>query len=138
MPKNEIKMKTDVEKEKEVNEYILKCSNLRTTSRGYKALTILLEHGNLLYCCLGKNDTLELSKILIYLKCQYNFRPGGLELTQEHKIKFYHAIMYPPKQQYSTEKSYNFIGDRNLRVGKEERGTRHWGNQILANKEKPE
>jgi len=54
------------EQELEVNAYVLASSGLRTASRGYKALKTLFEHGNLLYWCIGKEDTLELAKILIY------------------------------------------------------------------------
>jgi hypothetical protein len=139
MPKKEMMMKTDEEKAKEVNDYILKWSKLRPTSRGYKALSILLENSNLLYCYLGKDDTLELSKVLIYLKCHYNFKPGGLELTLEHKLRFYHAIMYPTKQHYNAENTFISKSDRRLSVGKEERSTsRHWAHDILASKDKPE
>ncbi|MGE8343918.1 MAG: hypothetical protein ACN6OI_23055 [Flavobacterium sp.] len=52
------------EQELEVDAYVLASSGLRITSRGYKALKTLFEHGNLLYWCIGKNDTLELARFL--------------------------------------------------------------------------
>ena len=134
-----MKMKTDEEKTKEVNDYILKWSKLRSKSRGYKALSILLKHGNLLYGYLGKYDTLELSKVLIYLKCHYTFECAGLQLSQEQKLNFYYKVMYPPRQQYSTENNYTSKRDHRLSVGNEEKESgRHWGNQIMASKNKSE
>ncbi|MDA6072767.1 hypothetical protein NJT12_24395 [Flavobacterium sp. AC] len=77
----------------QVDAYVLAASNLRTTSRGYKALKILFEHGNLLYCYLGKWDTLDLIRLLIHLKMDYEFVGGGVQLLENSKSDFYHNVM---------------------------------------------
>lgn len=116
--------------ELEVDAYVLASSGLRTTSRGYRALKILFEYGNILYWCLGKNDTLELAKILIHLKFRYNHVSGGLEVLQEHKRDFYYLVMHRRTPVYKTR-----YPDTRMAVGKEERydGDRPgWAEQILA------
>ncbi|RXM48071.1 hypothetical protein [Flavobacterium sp. YO12] len=122
------------EQELEVDAYVLASSGLRITSRGYKALKILFEHGNLLYWCMGKNDTLELAKILIYLKFRYNHVPGGLEVLAEHKRDFYYLVMHRKVPVHRKSKYPNTY----LSVGKADRygdGRTGWAEQILANKE---
>jgi len=99
--------------ELEVDAYILANSKLRTTSRGYKALKILLEHGNLLYWCLGKDNTLELAKVLIYLKFRYEHVSGGLQLRPESKRDYYYLVMYrkaPAKKPFYNKDSANAVG----------------------------
>jgi hypothetical protein len=77
----------------EVDAHVLASSRLKSTSRGYKALKTLLEHGNLLYWCLGKNDTLELVKVLIYLQFRIEYVTGGIQLKPESKNQYYYLIM---------------------------------------------
>lgn len=119
------------EQELEVDAHVLAASGLRVSSRGYKALKILFEHGNLLYWCIGKNDTLELAKILIHLKFRYNHVSGGLEVLPEHKRDFYYLVMH--RRPTVRRHQYN-----NLSVGKSVRysdGRLGWAEKIMANTE---
>lgn len=116
------------EQELQVDAYILAASNLRTTTRGYKALQLLLEHGNLLYCYLGKWDTLDLMKLLIHLKFDYEFRTGGIQLHENSKSDFYHNLMDRKVQVRTT---YN---QSSTRIGKEERS--EYGGWIRTREEK--
>ena len=101
--------------ESQVDAYVLAASNLQTTSRGYKALKILFEHGNLLYCYLGKWDTLDLMKLLIHLKFNYEFVTGGIQLLENSKSDFYHNVMNRKPQ---VDTTYN---QNSNRIVKEER-----------------
>jgi hypothetical protein len=103
--------------EAEVDAYILKASRLRITSRGYKAIKILLEQGNILYWVLGNDDTLDLCKIFIFLNFSYQHVSGGVQLREDSKSNFYHTVMYPKK----TQTFYNDYRSKTLSVGKEER-----------------
>jgi hypothetical protein len=87
----------------EVDAYILSASNLRIGSRGYRALVILLEHGNILFWCLGKPDTYELAKVLVQLRFKYDHVKGGLSLCDDSKMNYYYKIMHrkiPAKSLY--------------------------------------
>lgn len=121
------------EQELEVDAYVLASSGLRITSRGYKALKILFEHGNLLYWCIGKNDTLELAKVLIHLKFPYNHVSGGLEVLPEHKRDFYYLVMHRHAQVRKRQ-----YPNTHLSVGKSDRysdGRPGWAEKIMANRE---
>ncbi|MFH6991787.1 hypothetical protein [Flavobacterium sp. FlaQc-48] len=131
-------MKTDVQKAVEVDAYILKASGLIKEKRGYNALLNLLQSGTLMNERLGMPDTMELCKILIHLKFDYEFIANGVKLTENAKVNYYNTVMYPPKAEASPERIYQNKHDRRLSVGKEERGTRHWGNQIMAAKKDSE
>lgn len=121
------------EQELEVNAYVLASSGLRTASRGYKALKTLFEYGNLLYWCIGKEDTLELAKILIYLKFTYNHVSGGLEVLPEHKRNFYYLVMHRKTVTKTPQyKSSHLSVGKSDRYGEERTG---WAQQTLANKE---
>ncbi|MDQ1165897.1 hypothetical protein [Flavobacterium sp. SORGH_AS_0622] len=122
-------MKTDVEKAVEVDAYVLKASGLIKDKRSYNALMNLLQTGVLMNERLGEDDTVVLCKILIVMKFSYEFIPYGVRLKENSKLDFYNKVMYPPKVEY---RNYS---DNVLRVGKEERSTRHWAQDILANKE---
>lgn len=115
----------------EVDAYVLAASNLRTTSRGYKALKILFEHGNLLYCYLGKWDTLELTKLLIHLKFNYEFVTGGIQLCENSKSDFYYTIMHYKAPEARTKYRENTT----KRVGKDERedGKLGWADRKRLN-----
>lgn len=102
--------------ESQVDAYILTASKLRTTSRGYKALKLLLEHGNLLYCYLGKWDTLDLMKLFIHLKFNYEFVTGGVQLLENSKSDFYHNRMMRKTSVNTSTYRENIIN----RVGKAE------------------
>ena len=119
------------EQELEVDACVLASSGLRITSRGYKALKTLFEHGNLLYWCIGKNDTLELAKVLIHLKFPYNHVSGGLEVLSEHKRDFYYLVMH--RHAPVRKRQYN-----NLSVGKSDRysdGRPGWAEKIMADRD---
>ncbi len=133
-----MKMKTDVEKAVEVDAYILKASGLVKEKRGYNALLNLLQSGILMNDRLGMPDTMELCKVLIHLKFDYEFIPNGVKLKDNSKVNYYNKVMYPPKPEVNTETIYQNKHDRRLSVGKEECGTRHWGNQIMASKKDSE
>lgn len=117
------------EQELQVDAYILAASNLRTTSRGYKALKLLLEHGNILYSYLGKWDTLELTKLFIHLKISYEFEVGGIQLHENSKSNFYHNLM---DRKYEVKTNYN-VNSTN-RIGKKERSD--YGGWIRTREEK--
>lgn len=132
-------MKTDVEKAEEVDEYILKYSGLIKDKRGYNALLNLLHTGVLMNEKLGEEDTYSLCKILIHLKFDYEFISFGIKLKDNSKLNYYHKVMYPPKQALNEDtNNYQSKRDRRLGVGKEERGTRHWGENITARKNDPD
>lgn len=132
-------MKTDVEKAKEVDEYVLKYSRLVKDKRGYNALLTLLQTGVLMNDRLGYEDTVVLCKILIHMKFRFEFISGGIMLTDNTKVNYYHTVMYPPKTEVNPEKSYQSKHDHKLSVGKEERDTtRHWANDIIASNNKTE
>lgn len=134
-----MKMKTDVEKAKEVDEYILKYSGLVKDKRGYNALLQLLHTGILMNERLGEEDTVALCKILIHLKFDYEFISFGLKLKANSKLNYYHQVMYPPKPISNEQTNSNQSKrDRRLGVGKEEIGTRHWGENIMARKNDPD
>lgn len=87
----------------EVDAYVLSASNLSTKSRGYKALRILLEQGNILFWCLGKEDTFQLAKVLVHLRFKYEHVKGGLSLCDDSKMNYYYKIMHrkiPAKSLY--------------------------------------
>ncbi|MRX70254.1 hypothetical protein SAMN06265349_101744 [Flavobacterium resistens] len=107
--------------ELEVDAYILASSRLKTTSRGYKALKILLEQGNLLYWCLGKDNTLELAKVLIYLNFRYEHVSGGLQLRENSKLDYYYLVMYrnkPKPKVYQQESKEHRLGKMDSEEGK--------------------
>jgi hypothetical protein len=122
-----------ISQELEVNEYVLANSRLKTTSRGYKALKILLEYGNLLYWCLGKDDTLDLAKVLIHLNFKYEHVSGGLQLRENSKLDFYYLVMY--RKRVVIKKGYD---QKYSRVGKDEPDENKlgWAEKILLNSEK--
>lgn len=122
-----------IAQELEVNEYVLANSRLKTTSRGYKALKILLEYGNLLYWCLGKDDTLDLAKVLIYLNFRYEHVRGGLQLRENSKMDFYYLVMY--RKRVIGKPRYD---QRYNRVGKDEPDENKlgWAEKILMNDKK--
>jgi hypothetical protein len=132
-------MKTDAEREKEVDEYILKYSGLVKEKRGYNALLQLLHSGILMNERLGEDDTVELCKILNHLKFDYEFISFGIKLKDNTKLHYYHRVMHPPKP-ISNEQTNNNQSkrDRRLGVGKEETGTRHWGENITSRKNDPD
>lgn len=104
-------MKTDVEKAKEVDEYILKASGLVKDKKGYNALLQLLHTGVLLYDRLGQNTTFDLCKILNYLKFDYDFLSNGIKLKDNSKLNFYRDVMYPSKEERVYVQNYhNSIG----------------------------
>lgn len=120
--------------ELKVDAYVLASSGLRATSRGYKALKILLEHGNLLYWCLGKDGTLDLAKVLIHLKFKYNHVSGGLQVLLEHKRDFYYLVMH--RRPVSRKPQYP---NSHLSLGKTDRYSDDrpgWAEQILAGNRK--
>lgn len=87
----------------EVDAYVLAASNFRIGSRGYRALAILLEQGNILFWCLGKGDTFELAKVLVQLRFKYEHVKGGLSLCDDSKMNYYYKIMHrkiPVKSAY--------------------------------------
>ncbi len=120
------------EQELEVNAYVLASSRLRASSRGYKALKTLFEHGNLLYWCIGKDDTLELAKILIHLKFRYSHVSGGLQVLSEHKRDFYYLVMHRKTVRNQQYKNTQLSVGKPDRYGDDKPG---WAQQILANKE---
>lgn len=122
-------MKTDVEKAKEVDAYVLKESGLIKNVTSYNALLNLLQTGQLMNERLGDDETVVLCKILIAMKFEFEFIPYGVRLKENSKLSFYHQVMYPPKVEQIK------YSDSVLRVGKEERSTRHWAQDILLNKE---
>lgn len=122
-----MKMKTNVEKAKEVDDYILIASGLIKEKRGYNALLNLLQTGILMNDRLGVNDSVVLCKILNHIKFEYDFIPDGIQLKQNSKLIFYNTIMYPPKPEIKTELTSNQSKrDRRLSVGKEEVSTNGW------------
>lgn len=118
--------------ETEVDAYILAHSKLRESSRGYKAIKTLLQEGNLLYWCLGKDDTLELCKIFIYLNFNYQHVSGGLQLRPNSKHEFYHNVMYPKRIERT---NYN-KSSSNQKLGKDEPDDDRmgWAERQLKNK----
>ncbi|OXB01760.1 hypothetical protein B0A75_04780 [Flavobacterium oncorhynchi] len=122
-----------VEQELEVDAYILVNSKLKVTSRGYRALKILLEHGNLLYWYLGKDDTLDLAKVLIYLKFRYEHVSGGLQLRENSKLDFYYLVMY--RKRIIVKARYD---QKYSRVGKAELDENKigWAEKIIINSKK--
>lgn len=132
-------MKTDVEKAKEVDEYVLKYSGLVKEKRGYNALLNLLQTGVLMNYRLGFDDTVVLCKILNHLKFEYEFIPDGIKLKDNSKVDYYNCVMYPPKPMVSQKSNkYESKHDRRISVGKEESTTRHWGENIMARKNDPD
>ena len=127
-------MKTDVDKAKEVDEYVLKYSGLVKNKRGYNALLNLLQTGILMNDRLGYDDTVVLCKILIHMKFRFEFISDGIVLTDNTKINYYNTIMYPTKPELSPERIYENKHDRRQSIGKEERETSNWAERTLADK----
>lgn len=112
-----------------VDAHILEASKLRTTSRGYKALNSLLSTGNLL--CIAFNDYsvfVDFTRLLNHLRLEFHFVPFGLQLNDNAKIDYHQNVMN--KKTFDAQPTY--YQNKSNRIGKEERGTRHWGNEIMA------
>jgi len=118
--------------EKRVDACILESSRLKPASKEYESIRTLMEEGNLLYCFLGKWETLELTKILISLQFRYEYVTGGIQLRPESKEDFYRNIM----NRRAAEPA-GYYGKQPMPLGKAERhdeGSLGWAEQILANR----
>jgi len=122
--------------ELEVDAYVLSASNLKTTSRGYKALKVLLEHGNILFWCLGKPDTFELAKVLVQLRFKYDHVKGGLSLCDDSKMNYYYKIMHrkiPARSAYQ-ENTINSIFEKSKKESSFNWAERQLAQRSLNNK----
>ncbi len=83
------------QEEKKTDAFILASTRLKSTSKEYLAVKTLLEHGNLLYCFLGKWETLDLTKIFIQMQFTYQYVTGGIQLRETSKDEYYVKFIKP-------------------------------------------
>ncbi|SHH75444.1 hypothetical protein [Flavobacterium johnsoniae] len=103
--------------ELEIDVHLLRASNLRTTSIGYKAFERLLLNGRLSSDSLGSDYTLfvNFTKVLDHLQLEYQFITGGLALKENAKENYRQNVMlrrHQPVKIYRT--------NERQRVGKDE------------------
>lgn len=97
--------------ELEVDAHLLRASNLRPTSIGYKAFERLLHDGKLYSNTVGQDYTVfvNFTKVLDYLKLEYQFISGGLALKENAKENYRQNIMFkkhelPIKLTYTSQR----------------------------------
>jgi len=119
------------EQEAEVDAYLLAASNLRTTSRGYKALKSLLTTGNLLVIAFDNyNVFVDFTRLLNHLQLEFHYVSFGLELNENSKTEYLENVI----NRKNLDVKPTYYNNKSNRIGKEERT--EYGGWIRTREEK--
>lgn len=126
------------EEKKEITKHISKVGGFNEKTKGYHAVESLLIMGEWSFIWYEKSFCIQNASWLKHIGLEVEVLSDAVKVTEQAIEKYYVDVMGLTPELQS---QYNNLskGDTRLSIGKEESsGSRHWGNQIMARKEKSE